>query len=229
MSERVCEVFNLGRIDFGEAERLQERLVAVRRAGEAPDRLLICEHDPVITVGSAAEDTATELSPGGPRAIGIPVRRVGRGGRATWHGPGQIVGYPILDLREHRTDLHWYLRSLEAAIIGGLRDLGYRAERVEGLTGVWVDGRKVASIGIAVRGWVTRHGFAMNVRCATAAWRAISPCGLRSEQMASLADLAGPAPAPGRVRDALVEALGRQFGLRMVARSGAELLARTVF
>lgn len=229
MSERICQIVDLGRMAHAEAEELQERLVAARRAGEAPDTLLLVEHDPVVTIGSAVEDPAAEVSMQLLESAGAQVRPVSRGGRATFHGPGQIVGYPILDLREHRRDLHWYLRALEQVMIGALIDFGYPAGRVEGLTGVWVNDRKVASIGIAVRGWVTWHGFALNVDVDPAWWRMIDPCGLDPERMASLAELGKRAPSREVVCDALVRHLGEVFVLTPHALASTELFAGTGF
>ncbi len=227
MTAGVCEVYDLGRVGYRDAERLQLRLVELRRAGHAPDRLVICEHDPVVTVGAASDDPEAESA--AARAAGIEVHRVSRGGRATLHCPGQVVVYPILDLRTHLTDLHWYLRALEDTVIDALDELGCDAERVEGQTGVWCRGRKVASIGIAVRGWVTYHGLAVNVKCDPALWRLINPCGLGPEQMASLAELLPQAPARDEVVSALIESFGQRFGLQPIRRPRTELLAFTVF
>lgn len=229
MSPRHCDVFDLGCIEYSEAQRLQERLVAARRAGDVPDTLLLVEHPPVVTVGRTAAEIDAELSRGALEATGVPVYSVSRGGRATWHGPGQVVGYPILDLRAHRTDLHWYLRALEDVIIRALRDTGHRAGRVDGLTGVWSDGRKVASIGIAVRGWVTWHGFAVNRDCDPAAWQLIDPCGLRPGQMASLAELPGATPSREELQEALVAAFEDVFGLTARRRDRMELFRQPAF
>ncbi|MGD9498697.1 MAG: lipoyl(octanoyl) transferase LipB [Armatimonadota bacterium] len=228
MSERRCEVCDLGRVRYELVERLQLQLVAARRAGLAPDRLLLCEHEPVVTAGAASDQAELAGLRARLGAAGIPLRRVSRGGRATWHGPGQIVGYPILDLRAHRPDLHWYLRSLEGAIIDALGAVGYPAQRCDGFTGVWVSGRKVASIGIAVRGWVTYHGFALNLQCDPTVWQLLRPCGLAPEQMASLAAL-GEVPARASVVAALLDALGRRLRLCMVPAAATELLASVAF
>ncbi len=227
MSDRLCEVFDLGRIDYAVAEDLQRRLVAERRAGKAPDRLLICEHDAVVTVGAGSELPEVEMA--AAEAAGVPAYRVSRGGRATVHCPGQVVAYPILDLREHRTDLHWYLRALEDTVIDALADLGCRGGRAAGYTGVWVAGRKIASIGVAVRGWVTYHGVSVNVQCDPALWRLVHPCGLEPEQIASLADLQAAVPPRRDMTCALIVAFGRRFHLRTQQCLPAELLARTVF
>ncbi len=229
MSERTCRAIELGRMPHAEAERLQERLLAQVRAREAPDTLLLVEHDPVVTIGRAVEDPEREVAAKLLESAGAQVRHVSRGGRATFHGPGQIVGYPIVDLRRHRRDLHWYLRSLEQVIIDALADVGYAGERVEGLTGAWVGDRKVASIGIAVRGWVTWHGFALNLDVAPNWWRLIDPCGLRPEQMASLAELEGPIPTRGQMSAALVARFGEVFDLTIARLGAVELFAELAF
>jgi lipoate-protein ligase B len=227
--ERSCRVTDLGRMPHAEAERLQERLVALRRAGEAPDTLLLVEHDPVVTIGAAVDDPSEEVCVDLLRSAGAEIRRVSRGGRATFHGPGQIVGYPILDLREHRRDLHWYLRSLEEVVIESLRSLGCDAERVEGFTGVWVADRKVASIGIAVRGWVTWHGFALNVDVDPQWWRMIDPCGLRPEQMASLSEIGGGSVSRAEICTSLVGHFGDFFGMNTSVLKRTELLSELSF
>ena len=229
MSERICQVVDLGRMAHAEAERLQERLLAEVRSGEAPDTLLLVEHDPVVTIGRSVEDPADEVAATLLESAGAQVRHVTRGGRATFHGPGQIVGYPILDLRRQRRDLHWYLRSLEQVIIDALGEVGYAGERVEGFTGAWVGGRKVASIGIAVRGWVTWHGFALNLEVDPSWWRLIDPCGLRPEQMASLAELDGPTPSRDSMIDAVVAQFGEVFDLSMSRLASVELFAELAF
>jgi len=214
VSERVCDVRDLGRTPYGTAMRLQEELVERRRAGEIRDTLLFVEHPPVVTIGRGVVGSA-EVDGNLLRAAGVEVYEVTRGGKTTWHGPGQIVGYPILDLRGHRQDLHWYLRALEDVLIAAVARFGYRGGRVDGLTGVWIGDRKVASIGIAVRGWVTYHGFALNVACEGDPWRLIDPCGLRPEQMASLADLPGEAVEMCAMRRAVAEEFGALFDLEM--------------
>lgn len=229
MSERVCRTVDLGRMPHAEAERLQQRLVEARRAGEMPDMLLLVEHDPVVTIGSAVEDPATEVSVQLLESAGAEVRQVSRGGRATFHGPGQIVGYPILDLRQHRRDLHWYLRALEQVIIDALAEFGLEGERVEDFTGVWVGDRKVASIGIGVRGWVTWHGFALNLDVGAHWWQMIDPCGLRPQQMGSLSDFAGEAPPRDEVSTELASHLGDVFDLRMEELDATELFAALAF
>lgn len=184
---RPLEVRRLGRLGYLEAVRLQEGLVAARRRGEQGDLLLLLEHEPVITVGRGG--LVAPAAPGQPPpALPLPVVETSRGGQATYHGPGQLVAYPILDLRAWQRDLHWYLRQLEQVVIEALASYGLAATRRDGYTGVWVSERKIASIGVAVRGWITYHGVALNVDCEMSGFGLISPCGLPAEVMTSMAE-----------------------------------------
>jgi lipoyl(octanoyl) transferase len=176
-------VGRLGVVDYAEAAVLQERLVAERAAG-GDDRLLLLEHPPVYTLGRGADPRFLGAAASGPVAI----VRSSRGGQVTYHGPGQLVGYPIVDLRHHRCDVRWYVRQLEAVLIDALARFGIAAESRPGAPGVWTGGRKIASIGVAIRRWVTWHGFALNVGTDLAAFARITPCGLDGVRMTSLAD-----------------------------------------
>ncbi len=229
MGDRICRVLDLGRLEYAEAERLQERLVEARRAGEVPDTLLLVEHEPVVTLGSGSSDAGEGLKPKLINSAGVEVRRVSRGGRATFHGPGQLVGYPILDLRHHLQDLHWYLRSLEQVLIDALAQVGCNAERKDGLTGVWIRDRKVASIGIAVRGWITWHGFALNLDCDRQWWRLLDPCGLSAGRMASLTELCTQAPSREAVAESVVQRFGEVFRLNVVESDRTELFRASTF
>jgi lipoate-protein ligase B len=187
MSARLG-VADLGRQPYGVTLELQRLLCRRRMAGElAQDLLLLVEHDPVVTLGRGTRATSLPLDPDELRARGLEVAEVERGGDVTYHGPGQLVGYPILQLQEHRADLHWYLRQLEATLIAALAALGLPAERREGLTGVWTSGRKIASIGIHVKQWVTFHGFALNVATDLRPFELIVPCGIPDVTMTSIA------------------------------------------
>jgi lipoyl(octanoyl) transferase len=182
------EVTDLGRRPYAETLELQRSLCRRRMAGDLDrDRLLLVEHEPVVTLGRGTRATSLPLPPDELARRGIAVHEVERGGDVTYHGPGQLVGYPILDLKEHRQDLHWYLRQLEAALIAGLTTLGIDAERRTGLTGVWAGGRKIASIGVHVKQWVTLHGFALNVSTDLRAFDLIVPCGIAGVEMTSVA------------------------------------------
>jgi lipoyl(octanoyl) transferase len=185
-------VQDLGRRPYGEVLELQRNLCQRRIAGEiTEDQLLLVEHNPVVTLGRGTRPESLPLSAADLERRGIPVYQVERGGDVTYHGPGQLVGYPILDLREHREDLHWYLRRLEAGLIAGLDRLGIQAGPNPGLTGVWTRGRKLASIGIHVKQWVTYHGFALNVNTDLSYFDLIVPCGIRDVIMTSVAQELG--------------------------------------
>jgi lipoate-protein ligase B len=196
-------------------------------AGEqSEDLLLLVEHEPVVTLGrgtrpSSLRSTAEDLS-----AQGVSLVEVERGGDATFHGPGQLVGYPVLDLREHREDLHWYLRQLEGVLIAALAELGVPAERRPGLTGVWTRGRKIASIGIHVKQWVTFHGFALNVTTDLRGFDVIVPCGIEGVVMTSVAAELGRTDAgelQAQARGAIVRAFGAAFGYEAVEPAAGEL------
>jgi lipoyl(octanoyl) transferase len=178
----------LGTVDYAVALRLQADLVAERRAGRIPDTLLLLEHPHVITLGTAARTEHVLLDETERRLLGIELYDAGRGGDVTYHGPGQLVGYPILDLKPDRCDLHAYLRDIEEALIRVLRDFDVMAQRKDGLTGVWVDHDKIAAIGVRVSsGWITSHGFALNVGTDLSFFDAIVPCGIREHGVTSLA------------------------------------------
>ncbi len=185
---RPLRVRELGLVPYTEGLQLQAELVRERREGEIPDTLLLLQHPHVITLGSGAHEENILLGPEERAARGIELYAAGRGGDVTYHGPGQLVGYPILDLKPDRCDLHQYLRDLEEVLILTLGDYGLRAGRREGLTGVWVDDRKLAAIGVRVSsGWITSHGFALNVETDLAFFDAIVPCGIREYGVGSIA------------------------------------------
>jgi lipoate-protein ligase B len=210
----VLRVVDLGRRRYGEVLELQRRLCRERLAGSrTDDLLLLVEHEPVVTLGRGTRATSLPLAPEALAARGLEVFEVERGGDVTLHAPGQLVGYPILDLRQHRPDLHWYLRQLEEALIAALGDFAIAAERRAGLTGVWTAGRKIASIGIHVKQWVTFHGFALNVTTALDLFDVIVPCGIHGVTMTSMAREIGSS-ANGlmdRTKAAIVERMGATF------------------
>lgn len=181
-------VRDLGRRAYGEVLELQRALCRQRIEGEIEeDILLLVEHDPVVTLGRGTRATSLPLPRPELERRGVEVFEVERGGDVTFHGPGQLVGYPVLDLRQHREDLHWYLRRLEAGLIAALGSLGVAAGPNPGLTGVWTRGRKIASIGIHVKQWVTFHGFALNVSTDLSYFDLIVPCGIKDVTMTSVA------------------------------------------
>ncbi len=182
-----ARVIDLGLREFGEVWGLQRDLVTARQRGEVPDTLLLVEHPHVVTLGRAA-GRRSALAPG------VPVFEIERGGDVTYHGPGQVVGYPIFLLREGERDLHLYLRNLEEALITTAAAIGVGAGRLPGATGVWTldsEPRKLASIGVAVKRWVTMHGFALNVATELERFSAIRPCGLDPAVMTSLSERLG--------------------------------------
>ncbi len=205
---KMLAVARPGRVAYDAATRWQEALVDRRLAGDGTDALLLLEHPAVYTLGRGAD----------PRFLGrgagsdVPVVRSSRGGQVTWHGPGQLVGYPILDLRGHRQDVRWYVREVEEVLIDALGTLGIAAGRVDGLPGVWVDDRrKIASVGIAIRRWVTWHGFALNVAPDLDGFAAITPCGIDGVEMTSVAREDGT-PEMEAVTDVVLATFAARFG-----------------
>ncbi len=214
------EVLDLGRRPYMEVLELQRDLCRWRVAGElAHDVLLLVEHEPVVTLGRGLRQTSLPLPPAAIERRGVKVVEVERGGDVTYHGPGQLVGYPIIDLRLQREDLHWYLRQLEAVLIDGLGELGVPAERNPGLTGVWTGGRKIASIGIHVKQWVTLHGFALNVTTDLSHFDLIVPCGIAGVEMTSVARETGRRDAMlwDETRRAVVDAFVSTFGFESLS------------
>ena len=210
MSDRVLEVIQAGRVPYDEALAWQRGLAQDRIAGRlAHDVLLLLEHPPVITLGrsSHAENVLA------PDAEGVEVFEIERGGDVTYHGPGQLVGYPILDLTHHRRDLHWYLRTLEHALIDALGRLGIPAERNLGYTGVWTSAgkRKIASIGVHVKQWVTWHGFALNVTTDLSGFDRIVPCGIAGVEMTSIERERGRGKGDGALWEETVAAVIQGF------------------
>jgi lipoyl(octanoyl) transferase len=217
---------DLGRRPYLEALEHQRTLCRRRMAGELEeDLLLLVEHDPVITLGRGTRTASLLLSPAELSRGGVEVVQVERGGDVTYHGPGQLVGYPILHLSEHREDLHWYLRQIEASLIGALGILGIEAERVPGLTGVWTRRRKIASIGVHVKQWVTLHGFALNVTTDLRGFDPIVPCGIQDVVMTSVAAELERSGADGlweEAKDAVVGSFAKIFGFASVGAGVAD-------
>ncbi|MGQ0703289.1 MAG: lipoyl(octanoyl) transferase LipB [Gemmatimonadales bacterium] len=214
---RTIVVEDLGRRPYGEVLEYMRSLCRRRAAGEIDDdRLLLVEHEPVVTLGRATQTTSLPFPPDLLEARGLSRFEVERGGDVTLHAPGQLVGYPILDLTRWRTDLHWYLRQLEAALIATLARLAIAATRNPGKTGVWTGAtgaeRKIASIGIHVKQWVTMHGFALNVSTDLTLFDLIVPCGIPDVRMTSVVrerpDLGNPWE---QTREAVVAAFGEVF------------------
>ncbi|HEX4574935.1 MAG TPA: lipoyl(octanoyl) transferase LipB [Gemmatimonadales bacterium] len=225
MTARVLEVVESGLVPYADALSWQRALAAARIAGQqAQDILLLLEHPPVVTLGRGSHDA--HLLEG----EGIEVVAVERGGDVTYHGPGQLIGYPILHLGDHRQDLHWYLRTLERALIDALAELGVPAERHPAYTGVWTGGRKIASIGVHVKQWVTWHGFALNVTTDLSAFDRIVPCGIPGVAMTSVECEIAAAARDGALWErsvaAVIRGFAAAFGVTPVRRELAAPLAR---
>jgi lipoyl(octanoyl) transferase len=222
-------ISDLGRVPYAEALEIQRNVARDRIAGViAEDVLLLVEHPPVVTLGRSSKAGHLTASPALLAARGVEVFEVERGGDVTFHGPGQLVGYPVIDLKRHRKDLHWYLRQLEGSLIDALATLGITARTRPGLTGVWIETkcdpgvtappmRKIASIGVHARDWVTWHGFALNVTTDLSYFDLMVPCGIPDVEMTSVARELGTTPDAGVVRDAVVSALAHRFGLTAVS------------
>lgn len=180
----TIDVQDLGSgLDFQETWKRQEKFVAQRRSGEIGDTLLLLEHAPVYTIGRTRDQSSLRDQ----SLLPHPLVEINRGGEGTFHGPGQLVGYAILDLTNYKKDLHRHLRNLEEAIIQTLAHLGVQAQRRDGLTGVWIENRKIASLGVGVRSWVTLHGLALNVqRKSLPSFQSITPCGIDDVSMTSI-------------------------------------------
>jgi lipoyl(octanoyl) transferase len=206
-------VIQPGVVPYAEAVALQERLHQDRLEGRIPDTLLLLEHPPVITLGRRAHEEHLLLDREALARRGVEVHEAARGGDVTYHGPGQLVGYPIIDLMRRGKDVHRYLRDVEEALIRALAHWGLNGERVPELTGVWVGNDKVAAIGIGVRRWVTWHGFALNVTTELDAFRMIVPCGIRDRGVTSLARLLGREVPEREVVQTVVRAFCEVFGI----------------
>jgi lipoyl(octanoyl) transferase len=219
-SNRELWVQRLGRVPYAQALSLQRTLAASRITGALPqDVLLLVEHPPVVTLGRAAKEQHLLASPELLTRRGVEVFDVERGGDVTFHGPGQLVGYPIIDLKRHRQDLHWYLRQVEDALIRALAVLGIDAGRNAGYTGVWTGEatRKIASIGVHARDWVTWHGFALNVTTDLSFFDLIVPCGIQAVKMTSISRELDDDVAWDVVETAVSRAFGDVFALEPIA------------
>jgi len=215
--EAICGVRWLGQMEYVEAWRLQQTLAEERAQGTGHDTLLLLEHPPTYTIGrGGADDDAFLTPPPVLEAMGAAVHHVDRGGRVTFHGPGQLVGYPIIDLAEWQRDVHAYLRALEDVLIAALAEFGLGAGRNPGYTGVWVGDEKIGAIGVKVSRWVTTHGFALNVTCDLDWFQHIVPCGIRGRRVTSLERAGGGRVPLPTVAERVVEHFGRVFGRRMV-------------
>jgi len=211
----ICQVERLGLVDYAEGLELQKRLVAQRKAHAILDTLLLLEHPHVYTLGRNARRENLLVTPEFLQKIEVRVIETDRGGDITYHGPGQLVGYPIFDLTQHRRDIAWYMRSLEEVFIRVAGDFGVQAGRIPGLTGVWVGDEKILALGVHISRWITSHGFAFNVNTDLRYFEWIIPCGIREKGATSLERLLGRSVEMQQVIDRVVERFGEVFGMEM--------------
>ena len=201
----------LGTIDYAEAHRLQKELQAKRISGEIDDTVLLLEHPPVLTMGRSAKEQHVLAAPDVLAARGISVHEVGRGGDVTYHGPGQLVAYPIIDLKPDRRDVRKYMWSLEETMIRTSADFGLAATRVEGLNGAWIGDRKVGAVGVRISRWVTMHGLALNANSDLTHFDLIVPCGIQNKTVTSLSAELGRTVSAADVIDPLARHLADLF------------------
>jgi lipoyl(octanoyl) transferase len=221
---RQLEVRRLGVLSYADALAMQRALVEERRADRVPDLLLLLQHPPVITLGVKGDGGRSNVvaSPERLAQLGIEIHEAGRGGDVTYHGPGQIVGYPILDLRPDRCDVHRYVRDVEEVMIRACADYGLSAGRIAGLTGAWIGAEKIGAIGIRISRWITSHGFAFNVSTDLDHFRLIVPCGIHERGVTSLEKATGRQVNTNEAEDALVRHFSAVFD-RVIIPSAAAL------
>jgi lipoate-protein ligase B len=221
----LLNTLNLDLEPYDSVLDLQHRLVAARRDGRIGDTLILVEHPPVITLGRRGDESNVLLSRQWLADHGIQVRRVERGGDVTYHGPGQLVGYPIMDLRQQRQDVGWYMRCLEEVLIRTLGDFGIVARRLPGHIGVWLDERrKIAALGVRIEDWITYHGFALNVTPELSHFRLIIPCGLVGKEATSMERILGKGPRVPEVRERVCHNFSRVFDVKLRTIALGDLL-----
>jgi lipoyl(octanoyl) transferase len=212
---QCCHVEEHGLVNYAEGLALQHERVAQRKAQQIPDTLILLEHPHVFTLGRNARHEHLLVSLDAMQNAGIELFETDRGGDITYHGPGQLVGYPIFDLTRHRRDIAWYMRSVEEALIRVAADYGIAAGRIRNATGVWVGDDKLAALGVHVSRWITSHGFAFNANTDLRYFQWIIPCGLRDRGVTSLERLLGRKVSMEEVRRRVVRYFGEVFGMEM--------------
>jgi len=212
-SAQKIDVIDLGLCHYGKAWEIQKQLHSERLAGKIPDTLILVEHPHVYTLGKNANARHLIASQEYLKCRGIEIFNVDRGGDITYHGPGQLVGYPIFNLKDHKESIAWYVNSVEEVLIRMLAGFDIRAERIKGLTGIWINDKKIAAIGMRVARWVTMHGFALNVSTDLSFYSGIIPCGIATKGVTRMCDL-NPAVSIEAVKAAVINEFVRQFGFR---------------
>ncbi len=221
--EISLKVLNLGRTNYADTWQLQRQLVIDRAANKIPDTLLITEHNPVITKGRGTEAANLLVSPEKLQEMGVALFEVERGGDITFHGPGQLVAYPIISLFSRDKDAHKYLRELEQVVIDTLANLGLTGTTKQGLTGVWIGDTKVCAIGVGVSRWITFHGLALNLNTDMKYFKLITPCGITKYPVGSLAEIAGKPFHHDSVASSLINSIAKIFGYNKINNSNMTL------
>lgn len=226
---KQLHVQRLGTIRYREGLDIQHSLVEERRLGKIPDQLLLLQHPHVLTLGARGDGGRSHIVATDERLgeLGVEVFETGRGGDVTYHGPGQIVGYPILDLRPDRCDVHRYVRDVEEVLIRTVRDYGFEAGRIKGLTGVWVGAEKIAAIGIRISRWISSHGFAFNVATDLNFFHLIVPCGISDRGVTSLEKLLGRPVPIEEVEDRIDDHFRAVFGYNISTSSSSDAITGT--
>lgn len=213
---RICEARWSGIVSYDEGLGLQELAVERLRSGEAPEQLLLLEHPHVFTLGRGADANNILADQDQLQTNSVEVHETGRGGDVTYHGPGQLVGYPIINLKPDRCDVHRYVRDLEEVLIRTIADYGIEGGRIEGLTGVWVGNEKIAAIGVRIARWITSHGFALNVNTDLKFFQMIVPCGITDKGVTSISRLVGRDVDLSEVAVIAARHFGEVFNRRVV-------------
>ena len=213
---RLCEARWLGRVSYEDGLHLQEDAVKRLRAGDAPEQLLLLEHPHVFTLGRGADSSNIIADQQQLKSSSVEVHETGRGGDVTYHGPGQLVGYPIINLKPDRCDVHRYVRDIEEVLIRTLAEYGVKAGRISGLTGVWVGNEKIGAIGVRIARWITSHGFALNVNTDLSYFKMIVPCGITDKGVTSLSRLIGREVELPEIAEVAAARFAEVFGRQIV-------------
>jgi lipoyl(octanoyl) transferase len=218
INRRICEATFLGLVSYSDGLRLQERAVERLRSGDAPEQLFLLEHPHVFTLGRGADSANILADQQQLQSNSVEVHETGRGGDVTYHGPGQLVGYPIINLKPDRCDVHRYVRDIEEVLIRTIAEFGVTGTRIAGLTGVWVGNEKIGAIGVRIARWITSHGFALNVNTDLSYFKMIVPCGITDKGVTSLSRLLGPQIELREVAHVAASQFAEVFGRQVVVR-----------
>jgi len=214
--DRICEARWLGLVGYDQGLQLQERAVEGLRSSDAPEQLLLLEHPHVFTLGRGADSSNILADQQQLQTNSVEVHETGRGGDVTYHGPGQLVGYPIINLKPDRCDVHRYVRDIEEVLIRTIAELGVTGTRIPGLTGVWVGNEKIGAIGVRIARWITSHGFALNITTDLNYFKMIVPCGISGKGVTSLSRVTGRQIDLGEVAQVSASQFGKVFGRRIM-------------